>query len=90
MQLIKNLPKWNPDKQALPLTLENALKMASEWVTKKRGGGTPQLESVTVKSINPDEKEFASTFYYVFIFGVSTFDRMGCIVLMDGTILEPD
>jgi hypothetical protein len=84
------LPKWNPEKDELPLPLGEALRIARHWIALKPHRSPLPLESVTLIPIQPNEEEFRHAFYYQFLFRVDPFDSMACIVLMDGTVLEPD
>jgi hypothetical protein len=90
MSRLKALPKWNPEKEELPLSLEKALQTARKWACAMQETTGIWLQSVTILSIQPNQEEFRYVFYYRFIFGVDPFDRMACIVMMDGTVLEPE
>jgi hypothetical protein len=81
------LPVWNVEqKEEPPLPLLRAIEIA-----RAAGEKWERLESVAILSIPGAEFEppFGRVFYYKCVFRVETFDRRVCVVLMDGTILEP-
>jgi hypothetical protein len=86
---LDSLPKWYPEKQPLPLSLEKALRTAKKWAAEQAGVPKIWLQSVTIRSVQPNEERYQHVFYFKFLFGVDPFDRIACVVLMDGTVLEP-
>jgi hypothetical protein len=86
---LKTLPKWAPWKQAPPLSLKDALSIASRWLKKWDGGSLGSVDSILIGSLHADAGELANTFYYRIDVVPREFDQMSCIVLMDGTVLEP-
>lgn len=86
----KTMPKWNPLKEQLPFPAEKAVKMASDWIKKtEKLNFEPELWSIILRPIQPNEKEFKYSYFYVLKFGTGLFQTSLCVILMDGTILEP-
>jgi hypothetical protein len=88
---LERLPKWNPQRVAEPpLSVKKALKAARKWILT-RGVGGGDVEEIVLRPVHPDEAPFSSVFYYRIRFGVAPFgNHLICIVLMDGSVLEPE
>ena len=81
-----SLPKWNPEQdKEPPLPLAKALEIA-----RKGGDERERLESVAIQSILGADyaPPFNSVFYYAVWFK-GGFERRLCVILMDGSILQP-
>jgi hypothetical protein len=87
---VEQLPKWLPDKPEPPVSQTKALKIARKWITSQGGWGG-DVEYILLSSVNPDEPSFRSVFYYRIRFGFPPYkNHVTCIILMDGTVLEPE
>ena len=86
-----NCPRWDPFKAEPPLSVTNAVAIASNWVARQpRIWGPPsRVDTITLNSLHSNRAPFAGVFYYRIIFDTGTFDHRACIVLMDGSVLEP-
>jgi len=84
------LPVWNPRKGEPPLSLGKAASMASEWASSKNHGG--DIESIEVHRVNGSSSgKFPSVFFYAITFEVAPYlNHISCVVLMDGSVLEPE
>ncbi len=87
---LKRLPRWDPLHQKPPVSLTKAIQTASKWLAAREGGGERGVDEITICSLHSDEQQFWHFFYYRFIFNTRPFDQAACIVLMDGTVLEPE
>jgi hypothetical protein len=87
---IKLLPRWKYVREEIPLPLKNAITIATNWIIAKEGPGVPYIDSIAIDSLNSNESEYRYVYYYKFVYSVRFFDQGVCVVLMDGTILEPD
>ena len=84
------LPKWHPGRSAQPpLSLKKALKSAKKWIDSKGGG---EIEEVVLRPVqHSDSSPYRQLFYYRIRFGVAPYlNHLTCIILMDGTVLEPE
>jgi hypothetical protein len=78
---------WVPDEQELPpLSFAKALAIG-----RKAGDPQDKLESIGIYNIPGAEHlpPFDRVYYYRCIFRIGHFERRCCIILMDGSILEP-
>jgi hypothetical protein len=67
-----------------------ALRLARKWIASKSGDG--QVDHILLRPINPDssESKYRLTYFYAIEFRVSPYgNHITCLVLMDGTVLEP-
>ena len=85
-----SLPEWKPQKGEPPLSLGKAASIASEWASSKNHGG--DIESIEVYPVNRSKSgKFTSVFFYASTLEVAPYlNHISCVVLMDGTVLEPD
>jgi len=85
------LPAWHPEKKDPPLSVKKAIRIAKSWLVKKGLGGG-QIELILLRPVNrTDDGPYRSTFFYVIEFGVAPYgNHVTCVVLMDGTVLEPE
>jgi len=83
------LPKWHSGGAQPPLSLNKALKSAKKWIDSKGGGS---VEEVVLRPVGRnDSSPYRNLFYYRFTFGVAPYlNHLSCIILMDGTTLEPE
>jgi hypothetical protein len=83
------LPKWHAADTKPPLSLNKALRSAKKWIDAKGGG---VIEEVVLRPVDPsDSTPYGHLFYYRISFGVAPYgNHLTCIVLMDGTVLEPE
>ena len=87
---LEQLPKWRPEMGNEPtLSLMNAIKIGKKWIASK-GVGTGDVDEIVLRPVHPEEIRFRSCFYYRIKFSVAPYaNHLTCIVLMDGTVLEP-
>jgi hypothetical protein len=90
MKQLDDLSKWDPASERVPLALNDALKTARNWAIEQEGHGELFLSNVLLRSIDPGDGTLNRLFYYRFTFEILPFDRVVCIVLPDGTVLNPD
>lgn len=87
---LRKVPKWDPSRQNPPLELAKALKIAMRWLATRDGATTPgQVDAVMICSLHAESGELRNMFYYRVDVVPREFDQMSCIVLMDGTVVEP-
>jgi hypothetical protein len=87
---LQQLPKWNPQKSEPPVSQTMALKIARKWIVARGVSGSYEVDSILLQAVRPDTGRF--DYYYKIRFGnVNAYlNHMTCIVLMDGTVLEPE
>lgn len=83
------LPKWHSRSTQPPLSLDKAVRSAKKWIDSKGGG---DVYEVVLRPVGPeDSSPYRQLFYYRFTFDVAPYqNHLTCIVLMDGTTLEPE
>ena len=84
------LPKWRYQNEEIPLALKDAIAISKKWIIAKEGPGEFDIDTITIDSLHSDSKDYRYIYYYKIVYSVRAFDRGVCIVLMDGTVLEPD
>ena len=87
---LETLPRWNPAHEEAPVSLSRAIALATNWVVSKEGPGIGYIDEIHIASFHSTAKTFRYVYYYRIIFQARWADYMGCIVLMDGTVLEPE
>ncbi len=86
---MEHLPQWKPDEEKPPLSLTKAIQIAAKWIAKRSGGG--DVETILIRPVGLANDQFRYIYFYQIKFGVNPIDNyMTCIVLMDGTVLEPE
>lgn len=85
---LKRLPQWRGEGNP-PVSIRQALKVARKWIRPKAGYG--EVDRILLRPINPDDDAiYRFCYFYVIQFCVSPFgNHITCVVLMDGTVLEP-
>jgi hypothetical protein len=86
---LERLPHWRGHGNP-PVSLKNALKAARKWITPKSGDG--DVDHILLRPINPDDSDskYRFSYFYTIEFCVSPYgNHITCVVLMDGTVLEP-
>lgn len=86
---LKSCPRWDPLHEKVPLPPDRAAKIAAEWIEKREGFKVTEIEDIQIGTFHSDAKEFHHVFYYRFLYSPRQFDFASCIVLMDGTVVEP-
>ena len=83
-------PMWKDRRDAPPLSLTNAIQIADKWVIAKRGGAG-DLEDIYIRAIDMESGwKYRNIYFYRIRFAVGTYgNHITCIVLMDGTVVEP-
>jgi len=89
---LEKLPKWYPEKGEPLISQTSALKIARKWIASRGVSGSYSVDSILLRSVTPDTGKYQFDFYYRIVFGnVNAYlNHMTCIVLMDGTVLEPE
>jgi hypothetical protein len=85
---MERLPQWRGEGDP-PLSIKKALRAARKWITPKSGNG--DVSKILLRPLNPDGPgRYASTYFYAIEFCVAPYgNHISCVVLMDGTVLEP-
>jgi hypothetical protein len=80
-------PRWDPLNAAIPLSPDKAVRIAHRWI--ETNGDTPG-SGMTIR-IRPLAMfpPYASTYVYIITFDVGFDDQMSCVILMDGSVVEP-
>ncbi len=86
---LEKLPKWYPEKGEPPISQSAALKIARKWTASRGVSGSYNVDSILLRSVGG---KYQFDFYYRIVFGnVNAYlNHMTCVVLMDGTVLEPE
>ena len=89
---LQQSPKWHPEKSEPPISQMKALKIARKWLDSRGVTGTYDVDYILLHAVRPGVGERRFDFYYRIVFGnVNAYlNHMTCIVLMDGTVLEPE
>jgi|SRR5581483_8780568 len=86
----QTLPKWNPLKRRPPLSLRRAVKIGARWVQHQvHRNAEPIVNTIALESVPFDDARGDNVFVYKILFYAAPFDFRGCVVLMDGSVLEP-
>jgi hypothetical protein len=89
MDRLGRLPPWRGEGDP-PVSIKKALKVARKWIASKSGDGA--VAHILLRPINPDSSEpkYRLSYFYTIEFCVSPYgNHITCVVLMDGTVLEP-
>ena len=88
---LDKLPSWKFGDGEPPLPVGKAAATAKAWLVSRGCSTNSCVVEVTIRPVSPYEGEFQGICYYNFLFGnvglVGHYQR--CLVLMDGTIVEP-
>jgi hypothetical protein len=89
---LEKLPKWYPEKREPPISQTSALKIARKWIASRGVSGTYVVDYILLQGVSPEGGPYQLDYYYRIRFGnVNAYlNHMTCIVLMDGTVLEPE
>jgi hypothetical protein len=86
---LERLPRWrgvgNP-----PVSVKTALRVARKWIARKSGDG--DVDHILLRPINPDasKSKYRLCYFYTIEFCVHPYgNHITCVVLMDGSVLEP-
>jgi len=86
-ELLK-LPRWNPQREDVPVSPRAAVAAARKWLAERKYG-IEDIIVVQLKNFDPSETPLKYCWYYVIQFRTDLLDSMACVVLMDGSVLEP-
>lgn len=86
---ISKSPRWNSTQEQVPLSVRDALANSCSWVKRKTEGGACDLEEICIRPFAYESNAFRGIYYYKIMYGVRPFDNLPCIVLMDGSVVEP-
>ncbi|MEI7940213.1 MAG: hypothetical protein WCK27_26310 [Verrucomicrobiota bacterium] len=86
---LERVPLWR-GKGNPPLSIEKALRIARKWITPQSGNG--DVHHILLRAVEPGgESKYRYVYYYVMEFSVSPYGNyITCVVLMDGTVVEPE
>jgi len=89
---LEKLPEWHPEKGEPPISQMGALKIARKWIASRGVSGTFVVDYILLQGVSPQGGSHQFDYYYRIRFGnVNAYlNHMTCIVLMDGTVLEPE
>jgi hypothetical protein len=97
-QQIDRSPRWDPLKGDVPpLSVPGAVKIASAWLERQRStnqvlviwGPPKQVEAIKIKFLPSTDPRWHGVSWYIIMFETGQFDHRACVVLMDGSVLEP-
>jgi hypothetical protein len=89
LERVERLPRWGGQGDP-PVSIDQALRVARKWIAPKSGNG--DVHRILLRPINPDSlaSKFRFCYFYTIEFCVSPYgNHITCVVLMDGTVLEP-
>ncbi len=88
---LKKAPKWKLGEGDPPLGVGKAIELAKHWLISKGCDTNAWALELTIRPVGPTDPEYQRICYYNIVFGgvglYGHFKR--CIILMDGTIVEP-
>lgn len=86
---LTNAPKWKAGEEEPPLSLGKAIDIAKKQMVYPEGKGVYWIEEIAVTPFAPTSD--TGIYYYNIVFGgVSYVGHLRrCIMLMDGTIVQP-
>jgi len=91
---LEKLPIWKESEEEPPLPIGRAISQAKKWAVSKGASPNCFFEAVTFRSFSPEsvDSKYRSVYFYIIRFGeVAQFgSHMTCIVLLDGSIVEPE
>jgi hypothetical protein len=89
--LAERLPSWSPDKKSPPCSLERAIQTARAWVVSLGEDENPIVNTIYILPITPNQDtRYLDKYYYrIRLRAGPAFNYTTCIVLMDGSVLEP-
>jgi hypothetical protein len=90
MGTIKQIPLWKMDDGKPPLSMEKAIKTAKAWVISRGCERGCWVADVEICPVFATSGRAQPCYYNVLFGGVGIFGHFRrCIVLMDGTVVEP-
>jgi hypothetical protein len=88
---LDHLPLWKDAERNPPISLKKAISLARKWTISKIGHDG-DIDQVLLRPIGPDvgQSKLSLSFFYAIEFSVNPYgNHITCVVLMDGTVLEP-
>lgn len=85
---LKRTPRWVPGTQEIQLTPGKVFKLATDWF-RKNGYAGANILSLTIRLPDLKNRDFAGTCFYVVEASTGPLDGMACVILLDGSIVEP-
>ena len=91
LDTLKKAPQWKMGEGEPPLSLGKAIELARNWIISRGCDTNSWVREVTVRPVYPMNGEYQHICHYNILFGgVGIYGHYRrCIMLMDGTILEP-
>jgi hypothetical protein len=91
---LEKLPVWKELEEEPPLPIGRAISLAKKWIVSKGASTNCYLGTITFRSMGPSSPNHPNHFVYYYIIQfceVAQYgSRMTCIVLPDGSIVEPE
>jgi hypothetical protein len=91
---LETLPVWKDEKEEPPLSIGKAIALAKAWAVSKGASTNAFVETIVFRSMSPGapNSKFRSVYFYNIRFGevVQFGSHMTCIILLDGSIVEPE
>jgi hypothetical protein len=98
---LEHLPLWKENKGNPPLSVRKAISAARKWIATQNAYKSPgyEVESLLIRPILPSVNQsrsgrfskYSDAYFYKIEFGMPPFENhITCVVLMDGTVLEPE
>jgi hypothetical protein len=89
---LDKVPSWAMGDGEPPLPLGKAIELARAWIVSKGCQTNSWVREVVVRPVYPDGGKYKHICYYNILFGgVGLYGHFRrCIILMDGTIVEPE
>ena len=89
---VNSLPKWIPESKDSPITIKKAVDIARNWSnTHGPYHSKGRTEQIVICSAQPGYGNYHDVFFYRILLQVGPWGNfMTCVVLMDGTVVEPE
>jgi len=92
IESLEKAPVWLPGDKEPPVSLGTIAKRAKAWVVSKGGSPNARLIQIEIRPVDPSANgDLGKIYFYNLRFGNVGYlgQYIRCIVLMDGTIIEP-
>jgi len=92
MEVLEKAPSWKMGDGEPPVPLGKAIVLAKAWIVSKGCETNSWVREVVVHPVYPIGEKYSHMCYYNILFGgVGIYGHYRrCIILMDGTIVEPE
>jgi len=86
---LTSLPRWDPFREKVPFSLEQAAATAKEWVNSHKHFELSDIDEIDLVPFHSTDPTFHNIWYYRVFYSSNFFEQSTCIILMDGTVLNP-